>query len=264
MTDTAIQLARSDAGVATVTLNRPDVHNAFDDRLIAELSSTLRGLDTEAAVRIIVLAANGKSFSSGADLKWMKRMAQYSENENLRDALHLAELMRTLDRMQKPTIARVQGAAFGGGVGLIACCDIAVAVREAQFSLSEVRLGLIPAVISPYVVQAIGARAARRYFLTAERFSADEAKRIGLLHDVVDAEKLDDAVNAIVANLLQCGPHAIAAAKALVAAVGRGPINTPMIEDTAKRIAQQRASSEGKEGVAAFLEKRSPHWIKKN
>lgn len=263
MSDTAILLTRAEPGVANVTLNRPDVHNAFDDRLIADLSGTLRSLDSDPAVRVVVLSANGKSFSAGADLNWMKRMAQYSENENLRDALHLAELMRTLDRMRKPTIARVQGAAFGGGVGLIACCDIAVAVREAQFSLSEVRLGLIPAVISPYVVQAIGARASRRYFLTAERFSAEEAKRLGLLHDVVDAAQLDESINAIIANLLQCGPHAIAAAKALVAAVGRGAIDTPMIEDTAQRIAHQRASAEGKEGVSAFLEKRAPNWSKK-
>ncbi|MCW5624151.1 MAG: enoyl-CoA hydratase/isomerase family protein [Burkholderiales bacterium] len=256
-----VQCTTSAAGVATVTLDRADVHNAFDDALIAELTQTLHRLDGDAAVRVVVLAANGKSFSAGADLNWMKRMAQYSEAENLRDALHLAELMRTLDRLHQPTVARVQGAAYGGGVGLVACCDMAIAAEEAQFCLSEVKLGLIPAVISPYVVQAIGARAARRYFLTAERFSAAEALRLGLLHDVVPAAELDAAVHALVDALLKGGAHAQAASKDLIAAVANRPIETPLIEDTAERIARQRAGAEGREGVAAFLEKRSPAWI---
>ncbi len=248
-------------GVATLTMNRPDVHNAFDDVLIAELTERLRHLDNDARVRVVVLAANGKSFSAGADLNWMKRMARYSEAENLRDAMHLAGLMHTLDRMRKPTIARVQGAAFGGGVGLVACCDMAVAARGAQFCLSEVRLGLIPAVISPYVVQAIGARAARRYFLTAERFDAAEAHHLGLASQVVDADRLDEAVSALTDHLLKGGPHAIAAAKDLIAAVNDRPIEMPVVEDTARRIAQQRASAEGREGVAAFLEKRAAAWV---
>jgi methylglutaconyl-CoA hydratase len=212
-------------------------------------------------VRVVVLAAEGKSFSAGADLNWMKRMARYSEAENLRDAMQLAGLMRTLDRLHKPTIARVQGAAFGGGVGLVACCDLAVAAREAQFCLSEVLLGLIPAVISPYVVQAIGARAARRYFLTAERFGAEEARRLGLVSEVVDAGNLDETVGAFAAHLVRGGPHAIASAKDLIHAVSDRPIEMPVVEDTARRIAQQRASAEGREGVAAFLEKRPAAWV---
>lgn len=257
----ALGVARTGPGVATVTMNRPDVHNAFDDALIAELTATLAALNADASVRVVVLAAAGRSFSAGADLQWMQRMAQFSGDENLRDARALAGLMRTLDRMAKPTIARVQGAAFGGGVGLVACCDMAVAAREAVFCLSEVRLGLMPAVISPYVVQAIGARAARRYFLTAERFDAPEAQRLGLINGVVDAAELDAAVASLVKPLLAGGPAAIAAAKALIAAVDNRPIDAIVIDDTARRIAQQRASDEGREGVAAFLEKRAASWI---
>lgn len=263
MSEGFVRLVTAPDGVATLTLDRPDVHNAFDDVLIAELTTRLNALDADSAVRVVVLAANGKSFSAGADLNWMKRMAQYSEAENLRDAMQLADLMRTLDRMHKPTIARVHGAAFGGGVGLVACCDIAVAAREAQFCLSEVRLGLIPAVISPYVVQAMGARAARRYFLTAERFGAEEARRLGLVSEVVDADKLDESVGALTSHLLKGGPHALAAAKDLIAAVADRPIESTVVEDTARRIASQRASAEGKEGVAAFLEKRAAGWVRK-
>lgn len=248
-------------GVATLTLDRADVHNAFDDVLIAELTAALRQLDADPKVRVVVLAANGKSFSAGADLQWMKRMSTYSEAENLRDALHLAELMHVLDRMRKPTIARVQGAAFGGGVGLVACCDMAVAAREALFCLSEVRLGLIPAVISPYVVRAMGQRPARRYFLTAERFGAAEALRLGLVSEVVDAGELDAAVASLTGHLLKGGPHAIAASKDLIAAVSDRPVDTAVMEDTARRIAQTRAGAEGREGVAAFLEKRGAGWI---
>src|SRR5882672_4468649 len=206
-------------GVATIRMNRPDVHNAFDDALIAALTAELRRLDQLPEIRVIVLAANGKSFSAGADLNWMQRMAKYSREENLRDAMALADLMRTLNGMKKPTVARIQGAAFGGGIGLVACCDIAIAGTEAAFSLSEVRLGLIPSVISPYVIAAIGEREARRYFLTAERFDATEARRIGLVHDVADSEALDEAVANIVGQLLKGGPQALAAAKKLIADV---------------------------------------------
>ena len=261
MSEGFVRVAITAAGVATVTLDRTEVHNAFDDALIGELTEKLRSLDGNAAVRVVVLAATGKSFSAGADLDWMKRMARCSETDNLRDAMQLAGLMYTLDRMRKPTIARVQGAAFGGGVGLVACCDMAVAAREAQFCLSEVRLGLIPAVISPYVIQAIGARAARRYFLTAERFGAEQAHRLGLVSTVVEASELDAAVAALVSDLLKGGPHAIAAAKDLVCAVNDRPIEMPVVEDTARRIAQQRTTAEGKEGVAAFLEKRAADWV---
>jgi len=247
-------------GIATVWMNRPDVHNAFDDVLIAELTAELRRLDQASEARVIVLAARGKSFSAGADLNWMKRMAQYTEAENLRDAVALASLMRTLHGLKKPTIARVQGPAFGGGVGLVACCDIAVAAKEAQFSLSEVRLGMIPSVISPYVIAAIGERSARRYFLTAERFDADEAKRIGLVQGVVPASQLDEAVAAMASHLLKGGPRALAAAKKLISDVSRHPIDDALAEETARRIAAIRVSAEGREGIAAFLDKRKPDW----
>ena len=251
-------------GIATICMNRPDVHNAFDDVLIAALTAELRGLDQLPEARVIVLAANGKSFSAGADLNWMQRMAKYSREENLRDATALANLMRTLDGLTKPTIARVQGAAFGGGVGLVACCDIAIASTEAAFSLSEVRLGLIPSVISPYVIAAIGEREARRYFLTAERFDAVEARRIGLVHEVVDSGALDATITNIAGHLLKGGPQAQAAAKKLIADVSRRPMDDALSAETARRIASIRAGDEGQEGVSAFLEKRSPGWIKKN
>jgi methylglutaconyl-CoA hydratase len=247
-------------GVATVTLNRAEVHNAFNDAIITDLTGTLRRLGDEDKVRAVVLRAEGKSFSAGADLGWMQRMASYGHEENLRDAEALAELMRVLNFLPKPTIARVQGAAFGGGVGLVACCDIAIASDAASFSLSEVRLGLIPAVISPYVVAAIGERAARRYFLTAERFGADEALRIGLVHQVVPADQLDSAMDTILTQLSQGGPAAQRAAKDIVFAVAHRPVDADLIHDTAERIATIRASSEGREGLAGFLEKRKPAW----
>ena len=247
-------------GVATIRMNRPDVHNAFDDALIAALTAELRRLDQLPEARVIVLAANGKSFSAGADLNWMRRMATYSKEENLRDAMALAGLMRTLDGVTKPTVARVQGAAFGGGVGLVACCDIAIASTQAAFSLSEVRLGLIPSVISPYVIAAIGEREARRYFLTAERFDAAEAMRIGLVHDVVDSGALDEAVASMAGHLLKGGPQALAAAKKLIADVSRRPMDDALLAETARRIAAIRVESEGQEGLAAFFEKRKPNW----
>jgi methylglutaconyl-CoA hydratase len=261
MSDKVVELNVSRAGVATVTMNRPDVHNAFDEALIAELTRVMRSLDDDPAVRVVVLAAHGKSFSAGADLNWMKRMAHYTEGDNLRDALQLAELMRTIDRLHKPTIARVQGHAFGGGVGLVACCDMAVAAKGATFSLSEVRLGLIPAVISPYVVRAIGERSARRYFLTAERFPAEQAYHLGLVSEVVDPEWLDSSLDSLIDQLLKGGPMAIGAAKDLIRAVAGRPIETAVVEDTAQRIARTRASAEGREGIAAFLEKRTPSWV---
>jgi methylglutaconyl-CoA hydratase len=251
-------------GLAVVRMNRPDVHNAFDDHLIAALTTELRRLDQSPEVRVVVLAANGKSFSAGADLNWMQRMARYSEAENLRDAVAMAGLMRTLHGMHKPTIARVQGAAFGGGVGLVACCDIAVAAAEASFSLSEVRLGLIPSVISPYVIAAIGEREARRYFLTTERFSAEEAMRIGLVHEVTTGDRLDEAVTNFAGQLLKGGPNALAEAKKLIADVAHRPLDDALMEETARRIASIRVSPEGREGLSAFLEKRPPAWTKKN
>ena len=247
-------------GVATLRLNRPDMHNAFDDALIAALTAELVRLENSSAVRVIVLAANGTSFCAGADLGWMRRMAQYSEQENIRDAMALAALMRTLAQASKPTIARVQGAAFGGGVGLVACCDIAIAGTEASFSLSEVRLGLIPAVISPYVIAAIGERQARRYFLTAERFDSMEARRIGLVHHVAEGGALDSAVANMADHLLKGGPRALAAAKKLITQVSLRPVDEALVADTARRIASIRVGAEGQEGLAAFLEKRKPDW----
>jgi len=247
-------------GVATLWLDRADLHNAFDDALIAALTAELGRLAADARVRVLVLAGRGKSFSAGADLNWMRRMAGYSEAENRRDADALAGLMAALDRFPKPTVARVHGAAYGGGVGLVACCDIAVAAEAATFCLSEARLGLIPAVISPYVVSAMGPRAARRYFLTAEVVDAAAALRLGLVHEVARADALDASVEALVAKLLGCGPAAQAECKSLVARVARGPLDDAMVADTASRIARIRVSSEGREGIAAFLEKRKPGW----
>lgn len=251
--------------VGVITLNRPEQHNAFDDALITELTDALREMAGDSRVRVVVLSAAGKSFSAGADVNWMRRMASYSVDENLRDSRALATLMSTLNTLTRPVIARVQGSAFGGGVGLIACCDIAIARTDAMFSLSEVKLGLIPAVISPYVVDAIGSRAARRYFLTAERFSAAEAYRLGLLHDLASGDdELDERVEQVVSAILDNGPAAVTAAKALVRDVGRNPITAQMIDDTARRIADIRASAEGREGLSAFLEKRKPGWVVDN
>jgi methylglutaconyl-CoA hydratase len=248
--------------VGLVTLNRPERHNAFDDALIAELTETLRAVEAEDAIRVVVLSGAGRSFSAGADLNWMKRMAGYSKDENVRDAMGLGALMRTLAFLRKPTIARVQGAAYGGGVGLVACCDMAVALHTATFSLSEVKLGLIPAVISPYVVSAIGARAARRYFLTGERFEAAEAWRLGLVHEMATSEgDLDEKIGTLVDLLLEASPAAQREAKDLIRAVADRPVTSELIQDTAERIARVRSSPEGREGVGAFLEKRKPSWI---
>ena len=260
----SILLSSVERGVATLTLNRPEIHNAFDDGLIRALTEALDRIEADAAARVVVLQANGKSFSAGADLNWMRRISGYTEAENLRDAEALATMVRKLNFLPKPTIAAVQGSAFGGGVGLVAACDIAVAVGAASFALSEVRLGLIPAVISPYVVTAIGERAARRYFLTAERFSAAEALRLGLVHEVVAEGELDRAVGRMVEVLLAGGPQAQAATKKLIRRVARGPLNAAVIADTAERIAKVRAGDEAREGIAAFLEKRKPGWARQD
>jgi methylglutaconyl-CoA hydratase len=247
--------------VALVALARPEVHNAFDDRLIAELTRVLETLDSDASVRAVVLLGHGRSFCAGADLNWMKRMAGYGRAENLADATALAAMLKTLHRLSKPTIARVHGSVFGGGVGLVACCDIAFAAHDATFSLSETKLGLIPATIGPYVVEAMGARHARRYFLSAERFTAAEAFRIGLVHDICPLDELDGRINELLGALLVAGPRAQAEAKALIRAVAQQPIDDAVIADTAARIARVRGSPEGKEGVAAFLEKRPAEWV---
>jgi len=247
--------------VAIVVLNRPDVHNAFDETLIAELTATLAALDRDDDVRAVVIAGAGKSFCAGADLNWMKRMAGYGAAENLADAHALAAMLRTLYGLSKPTIARIHGAAMGGGVGLAACCDIAVATQDATFALSEAKLGLIPATIGPYVIEAIGARQARRYFLTAERFEAAEAFRIGLVHDIVPPADLDGRVNELLGALLGAGPQAQVECKALIRGVAHRPIDADVVAGTARHIAAVRASPEGREGVAAFLAKRRAAWV---
>ncbi|MEW5888521.1 MAG: enoyl-CoA hydratase/isomerase family protein [Pseudomonadota bacterium] len=258
-------LVEVDRGVGIVTLNRPDRHNAFDDALIAELTGALEDVRHDRRVRVVVLSSTGKSFCAGADLNWMKRAAGYSPEESQRDAMNLANLLRSLGEMPKPTVARVQGPAYGGGVGLVAACDIAIATFDAQFALSEVKLGIIPAVISPYVIAAIGERKARRYMLTAERFSAAEGYRIGLLHEIVPGEEeLDEAIGEIVNSLLACSPNAQGECKALIKAVANKPIDDAVVADTAARIARVRASDEGREGMAAFLEKRKPSWVPKD
>ena len=247
--------------VATVWMNRPDLHNAFDEVLIAELTAAFTALDGDADVRAVVQAGRGKSFSAGADLNWMRRAANNGVDENLTDARALAQMLRTIAEMTKPTIARVQGAALGGGMGLAAACDIAVASAKAVFATSEVKFGIIPSAISPYVLRAIGARQATRYFQTAERIDAARAREIGLVHECVEADALDAKVDEVVAALLQGGPKAQSAAKDLIRAVSHQPINNTLVEDTAHRIAHLRATPEAREGIAAFLEKRQPNWM---
>ena len=251
-----------DLGVAQVRLNNPDKHNAFDDQMIRQLTEAFIAIADNSNVRAMVLGSEGKSFSAGADLEWMKRMASYSYDENLRDASALALMLKTLNEIPQPTIARVQGAAFGGAVGLVSCCDMAVAASAASFSLSEVKIGLVPATISPYVIAAIGQRAVRRYFVTAERFDAHRAMEIGLVNEVVDAEQLDQEIDCLIDALLANGPQAIIAAKRLVFDIAGKPIDQQLIDSTCETIAAIRVSEQGQEGLQAFLEKRKPHWLK--
>ena len=247
-------------GVARVTLNRPELRNAFDDALIASLTKIFHEMENDKAVRVVVLAGNGTAFCAGADLNWMKRMAGYGYDENLADAQALARMLATLDRLSKPTIARVHGPVFAGGTGLVAACDIAVGTPEAKFCLSEAKLGLSPATISPYVIRAMGEQLARRYFLTAEVFDAAEAYRIGMLSVLVPASELDAAVDGLVKHLLAGGPQAHARIKDLIRAVANRPLDDRLVGDTAQRIAEIRVSPEGKEGIASFLEKRKASW----
>ncbi|KON81837.1 enoyl-CoA hydratase/isomerase family protein [Azoarcus sp. PA01] len=248
-------------GVATIWMNRPDVHNAFNAQLIADLTASCRELDADDTVRVVVLAGRGKSFSAGADLNWMKAAAAASVEDNLDDARRLAAMLRTIAEMGKPTIARVQGAALGGGMGLAAACDICVAAEPAVFATSEVKFGIIPAAISPYVIRAIGERQAYRYFQTAERITAARAAEIGLAHEVVAAAALDAKVAEIVAALLQGGPKAQAAAKDLIRNVANRPVGDAVVEDTARRISRLRATPEAQEGLDAFLSKRPAAWV---
>ena len=255
-----LEIAR-EAGVATIWMNRPDVHNAFNAQLIADLTTACIELDADDAVRAVVLAGRGKSFSAGADLNWMKAAGEASEAENFADAMKLAGMLRTLAEMKKPTIARVHGAALGGGMGLASACDICIAGDKAVFATSEVKFGIIPSAISPYVIRAIGERQAYRYFQTAERINATRAATLGLAHEAVATEELDAKVSEVVEALLQGGPKSQAAAKDLIRAVANRPVSDAVVEDTARRIASLRVTPEAKEGLAAFLDKRPAVWI---
>jgi methylglutaconyl-CoA hydratase len=247
--------------VATIWMNRPEVFNAFNEQLIAELTDACRMLDIDPMVRVVVLAGRGKHFSAGADLNWMRRAAEGSEADNLEDARRFARMLRALSGLSKPTIARIQGAALGGGTGLAAACDMAVASEDAVFSTSEVKFGIIPAVISPYVLRAIGPRQALRFFQTAERISAGRALALGLVSEVTPADALDAGVAALIEPLLAGAPSAQKAAKDLIEAIKGRPIDEDTLEETARRIARQRATTEGRDGVAAFLDKRPPTWL---
>ena len=254
-------LQGTDHGVHTITLNRPDIRNAFDDMLIGEIHEAFDAVSRRTDVRCVVLAANGPAFCAGGDLHWMRRMADYTREQNLADAGGLAAMLRAIDQCPHPTLARVQGDVFAGGLGLVSACDMAVCADSATFCLSEVKIGLIPATISHYVVRAIGARASRRYFLTAERFSAAEAHRIGLVHESVPMEQLDATVQALIKILLANSPMAVQDAKRLVDSVAGQDINEALIAQTVAGIADSRASADGKEGVQAFLDKRKPKWL---
>jgi methylglutaconyl-CoA hydratase len=257
---TALQTTQQGA-VLTLTLSRPDIRNAFNDEVIAEITAAFQDAASRAEVRAVVLAATGPAFCAGADLNWMRRMADYTRAENLADAGALAEMLRVMYECPKPTIARIQGDVYAGGMGLVAACDMAVSVDTANFCLSEVRLGLIPATISPYVIRAMGARAAHRYFLTAERFDAKEAHRIGFVHAVVSADALDAKVAELTGALVNASPNAVRSCKRLLQEVAGQPIEAPLIARTVEGIADIRTSSEGREGVQSFLQKRRPSWL---
>ena len=248
-------------GIGRITLDRPDVRNAFNDDTIADLTSAFAEMGARSDIRAIVLAAEGPAFCAGADLHWMRRMAGYSRGENIADAGKLAAMLRTIAECPKPTVARVQGDVVAGGMGLVAACDMAVSVDTAWFCLSEVRIGLVPATISPYVLRAMGARAAQRYFLTAERFTAAEAHRIGFVHEVVAADALDATVDGLLKALTGASPAAVTACKALIADVNGRPIDDALVARTVEGIADIRSSDEGREGVQAFLQKRKPAWL---
>jgi len=260
--ESAVLFTVDEHGVATVTLNTPSKHNAFDDSIIATLTQIFLEIADRTDINIMVLASNGKSFSAGADLAWMKRMASYSYEENYSDAQALALMLKALNFMPQTTIAKIQGAAFGGAVGLASCCDIVFASNKASFCLSEVKLGLIPATIAPYVVNAIGEKASRRYFQTAERFSAEKAMHLGLVSEVFEPETLDNEVENIISTLHKNGPEATKQAKKLALDVSYKNIDNDLINMTSERIANIRVSDQGQEGLTAFFEKRTPVWIK--
>ena len=259
---TTLELKTDERGVATVALNRPERHNAFNEVVIRELADVFTALGTDNTVRAIILCGNGKSFSAGADLEWMKAAAQYNEAENQADAQALSDMLRTIRNTPKPVIALAKGAVMGGGTGLVSCADIVIAAKDTKFAVSEVKLGLIPATISPYVIAAIGERQARRYFVTGEIFRGDVAQSIGLVHQLVDtADELEAAANALLDNaILKNGPEAMAATKVLISDIAGRPVTDDLRKNTATRIAKIRSGEEAIEGVTAFLEKRAPKW----
>lgn len=260
-----IELNKSENGIATVTLNRPEKHNAFDEQLIEQMTQAFKAVDKDNSIKVMILAAKGDNFSAGADLAWMKRMASYSYEDNLEDSRALADMLSGLNSISKPTIARVQGSVFGGAVGLVSCCDMAIATDTSRFCLSEVKIGLTPATISPYVLAAMGQRAARRYFLSAEQFSAQEAKHTGLVSEISTLEELDQTVNKLCSKLLSNSPQAMSGCKELISDFSNKAIDHTIVEDSCQRIASIRTSEQGQEGLSAFLEKRKPNWsIKSN
>lgn len=261
MSNNFVEVSIGVGGVVTVSLSRPEKRNAFDDLAVKELHDIFSELSGNRDVRVVLLSAEGSSFSAGADLNWMQRMAAYNYEDNLTDAKALANMLRTLNTMPQPTIARVQGAAYGGAVGLVSCCDVAFASEKATFCLSEVKLGLIPATIGPYVIAAIGQRAARRYFQTAEVFSAQKAAALGLVNECVGERELDKEIENCVRQLLQNGPLAMEQAKKLIFEIANSDLGDELIEHTSERIASLRVSVEGQEGLSAFLEKRKPNWL---
>lgn len=260
MSYTTIEIEHKE-GIASVTLNRPDVRNAFNDVMIGELTEVFSLIGRLPKVRVVVLGARGQAFCAGADLNWMKKMANFTHEENLEDASQLASMLKTIYDCPAPVIARVQGDCYAGAMGLVAACDMVVAANQTQFCLSEVKLGLIPATISPYVIRSMGQSAARRYFVTAERFSAEQALQIGFIHCCVPPDELDRAVSHLTDAILGASPHAVREAKRLVRDVGAAPLDDHLIRDTVQRIAHIRASEEGREGIHSFLEKRKPVWI---
>ena len=261
MTDFTKLKLTIDGPIARIWLDQPDTRNAFDDIVIAELTQAFVEAGVAPQVKAIVLGANGPAFCAGANLNWMRRMADYTRDENIADAGKLADMLRTIAECSKPTIARVQGDVYAGGMGLVAACDMAVSVDTAWYCLSEVKIGLVPATISPYVIRAMGARASQRYFLTAERFSASEAHRIGLVHEVIEADALDAKLDELLKALTSASPAAVRACKTLLADVAGRDIDDALIAKTVEGIADIRASDEGREGVQAFLQKRKPSWL---
>ncbi len=249
-------------GIAVIWLNRPDARNAMNDQMLAELNDAMDAAGEDDDVRVIVLAGRGKAFCAGGDLNWMKTARGMTPEAARADSAPLANLLRKLYESPKPTVARVQGPAYAGGMGLVAACDIAIASTDAKFCLSEVKLGLIPAMISPYVIKAMGEPSARRYFITGEVFDAAEAYRIGFVHDICPPEELDGTVNIILGHLVQGGPNALGECKKLVQDMVGRPIDDAIVADTAARIARVRASDEAQEGIASFFEKRKPNWVK--